>query len=169
MALNHRSEKRASKYRFNAIDVFIIVIVILCVLGVYFRSTISSWIGIDKGLKEYEISFVINHVKSTSDQYLSTGNEVRMSSGVELGTIGKCSSLPAKTYVSDTNGDMIEVSYPKDTYIDITGYIICKGIEKDDGFYLSGTYLLSPGTVISASTEMMDFSFTVTGISEAVK
>lgn len=169
MSVNQKNDKKTPTYRFNAIDVFIIVLVILCVVGIYFRSNIKSWIGIDKDLKEYEISFVVKQIKSSSNQYLTQGNEVYTNNGLYIGAISACSSLPANAYVTNEKGEMIAVTYPEDTYIDVTGTITCKGIQKGDGFYLSGTYLLSPGTVIEARTEVINFTLTITDISEITK
>ena len=166
MAVNHKNEKKPSKYRFNIIDAFIILVVVLCIVGIYFRSNIESWMGERKDLKDYQITFVVEKIKSTSDQYIAVGNEVRTENGVSLGTISSFSSFPAKAYVNDASGASVEVSYPKDTYIDITVVMDCRGRQKEDGFYLGGTYLLSPGTQIGAETEIMNFTFTVTNISE---
>jgi len=166
MSANQKIEKKTSKYRFNVLDAFIILVVILCVVGIYFRSNIESWIGEKKDLKDYQITFVIEKIKSTSDQYINVGDEIRTLNGVELGTVSSFSSFPAKDYVSDNNGNFVEVSYPENTYIDVTVVIDCRGVLNDDGFYLGGTYLISPGTVIAASTEIMDFTFTVTNIAE---
>lgn len=164
MASNQKTEKRTPKYRFNAIDAFIILVVILCIVGLYFRSNIESWISSEKELEDYQVTLVVNKIKSTSGQYISAGNEVYMSSGVLLGAINGFSSFPSKTYITDTLGNSIEVSYPEDTYIDVTLLVDCSGVKNEEGFYLNGTYLLTPGTVMDGRTEMMDFTFTVTSI-----
>ena len=51
MSANQSGEKNRSR-RFNIIDVFLIVLVILCVLGVYFRAEIAEKLGIEKDLEE---------------------------------------------------------------------------------------------------------------------
>ena len=167
MATIQKTENKAYKYKFNAVDAFIIVLAMLCAIGIYFRSNIKSWVGIDKELKEYKITFTVESIKSTSDQYLAVGNEVYVSStGLSIGTLSTCSSVPSTATVENELGEAIEVTYPENTYIDVTGTITCKGIEKEDGFYLKGSYVISPGTVISANTEMLDFSLTVISIEE---
>ena len=167
MATNQKIEKKAYKYRFNAIDAFIIVLALLCALGIYFRSNIKSWIGIDKDLKEYNITFTVENISASSEQYLTAGNEIYISSnGLSVGILSSSASLPASATLKNELGETIEVTYPENTYIDVAGTITCKGIKKDDGFYLKGTYLISPGTIINASTEMFDFSFTVISIED---
>ncbi len=160
---------KAKNKRFNSIDVFIILLIVLCIAAIYFRGTVASWIGVEKELDEYKITFEVKQIKSTSDKYLITGNDVYMANGGLLGKLSEKSSLPSKVFVKDQNGKQVEVSYPKDTYIDVTGSLTCKGITNDDGFYLNGTYSISPGTVLNVYTDMLDFTITVTDIAKIQK
>ena len=164
MAVNEKNAKKESKYKFNVLDALIIILVILCIVGVYFRSNIESWIAPKKELDEFKITVVVEKIKSTSNQYLSMGEKIYLQSGVELGTIESFSSVPAKTYVNDATGKSIEVNYPEGTYIDVTVVINCRGTLNEDGFYVNGTQSLSPGSTVNARTEIMDFSFTVVSI-----
>ena len=166
MAANQIKEKRRSERRFNIIDLFIIILVLLCVIGIYFRSQIAEWIGMEKSLEKYSICFEVSEIRYTSGKYITAGNEVYIqSSGIYLGTIeGNCTILPAEMYVENANGDQIAVNYPKDTRVDVSGQITCMGITKADGFYLGGTYSLSPGSTVNVYTEMLNFSFTITDI-----
>ena len=166
MAINQKNEKKASKYRFNAIDAFIILVVVLCIVGIYFRSNIESWFGSNKELSDYQITFVVEKIRSTSSEYISVGDTVYVSGNVVLGSVSGFSSFPAQAVVKDGNGNTVEVRYPENTYIDMTVTVDCRGVKNEDGFYLNGTYLISPGTNLKATTEMMDFSFTVISITE---
>ena len=169
MSANQKNEKKTPKYRFNVLDAFIILVVVLCVVGIYFRSNIESWIGAEKEFKDYQVTFVVQKIKSTSGQYLSAGNTVYLQNGLELGIVNSFSSFPAKTHINDSTGASVEVSYPENTYIDISVTVDCRGVKNEDGFYLNGTYLITPGTVVNGHTEMMDFTFTVTNVSEKAK
>jgi len=167
MAVNQASEK-ASARKFNIIDVFLIILVVLCVLGVYFRAQVAEWIGIENKVEEYKLGFKISTVRYTSGKYLQAGNEVYFDGGnVLIGTIdGNCITLPASAYVDGPDGAPVKVNYPKDTYVDISGTIKCEGLMKEDGFYLGGTYVLSPGSTVSVRTEMLNFTIIVTEISK---
>ena len=166
MAANQTKEKRNGERRFNIIDLFIIIVVLLCVVGIYFRSQIAEWVGVEKSLEEYSVSFEVSEIRYTSGKYIAPGNEVYIqNSGMYLGTIeGNCTILPSEMYVENSNGDQLAVNYPKDTRVDVTGQVKCMGIAKADGFYLNGTYPLSPGTTVNVYTEMLNFSFTITDI-----
>ena len=167
MSANQSGEKNRSR-RFNIIDVFLIVLVILCVLGIYFRAEIAEKLGIEKDLEEYKISFKVNEIRYTSAEYLQSGNAVYFESGnVLLGTIdGKCQERPSEVYIDGPDGAPVKVIYPKDTYIDLFGTIKCTGILKEDGFYLGGTYSLAPGSTLNVRTEMLNFTIIITDISK---
>lgn len=167
MAVNQNSEKSSAR-KFNIIDVFLIILVVLCVLGVYFRAQVAEWIGVEKKVEEYKIGFKISEMRYTSGKYLQAGNKVYFNGGnVLIGTIdGNCITLPASTYVDGPNGAPVKVNYPKDTYVDVSGTIKCEGLMKEDGFYLGGTYVLSPGSTVSVRTEMLNFTIIITEISK---
>ena len=164
MTVNQKNDKKSAKYKFNVLDAFIILVAVLCIVGIYFRSNIQSWVGAEKELDEFQITLVVEKVKSTSNQYISLGDKIYMSNDLELGRIDSFSSFPAKTYITDGNGTPVEVSYPEDTYIDISIVVNCRGLQNEDGFYLNGTYPVTPGSTIEGHTEIIDFSFTVTEI-----
>ena len=64
---------KARNKRFNSIDVFIILLVVLCIAAIYFRGMVASWIGVEKELDEYKITFSVKQIRSTSDKYLIIG------------------------------------------------------------------------------------------------
>ena len=167
MAVNQNSEKKLGR-RFNIIDVFLIVLVVLCVLGIYFRAEIAERIGLEKDLEEYKVSFKISEIRYTSAEYLQSGNAVYLDSGnILFGKIdGKCQERPAEVYIEGADGAPTKVIYPKDTYIDVFGTLKCAGLMKEDGFYLNGTYSLAPGSTVKVRTEMLNFTIIITDISK---
>lgn len=168
---NTQQPKKKTKHKFNIIDVFIILLVVLCVIGVYFRGQIAEKIGIEKKVEEYQISFKVSEIRYTSSQYFYPGNSVYLDNGnILVGTIeGNCTVLPAEVYVDGPDGVPILSNYPKDTYVDITGALKCQGLEKSNRFYLNGTYSLSPGSSLTVHTETVDFVMTITEIAKISK
>ena len=167
MAVNQNTDNKSGR-RFNIIDVFLIILVILCVLGIYFRGQIAEKIGLEKDLDEYTVSFKLEEIRYTSAEYLQSGNAVYFDGGnIMFGTIdGKCQEKPAEVYIDGPEGAPVKVIYPKDTYIDVFGNIKCMGLMKDDGFYLGGTYSLAPGSTVNVRTEMLNFTIIITDISK---
>ena len=156
------------KRRFNIVDAVIIILVVLSIVGIYFRSQITEWIGLDKQLSEFRISFKVSEIKYTSDKYFVSGGKVYLDSpDMELGTIdGNCTFLPAEVYLEKADGSFVRADYPKDSYIDVNGSIKCVGAEREDGFYLAGSYSITPGMTLHVHTDMLDFVITVTDIVE---
>lgn len=162
------SKKFFEKRKFNIIDAFIIILALICVLGIYFRSQITEWIGIDKQLSEYKIVFKVSEIKYTSGKYFISGGELFLDSpDIQLGTIdGNCTFVPSEVYLELGDGVFAQSTYPKDTYIDVFGAVKCTGAVREDGFYLEGSYSITPGMKLNVHTEMLDFTLTVTDIVE---
>ena len=166
MAANTSSERRSFTRKFNIIDVLILILVLLCILGIVFRAKITQWIGIEKNLEVYKLSYKIKSERYTISDYLTSGNDVYIdSSNLMLGTLdGSATFLPAEIYVTASDGTPVKGTYPKDTYVDVMGNIRCQGIEKEDGFYLNGSYAIAPGVTLKVHTMMCDFEIIVTDI-----
>lgn len=157
------------KIRFNIIDVLIIFLVVVSVVGIYFRNHIAEWIGIDTDLKEYSVTFKVTGVRATSEKYFFAGERIYIDSpNMELGVIdGNCTFSPSETYITMEDGTVIAVPSPQSTYIDVVGNVKCRGaVRANDGFYLDGSYLLTPGMTLKVHTERLDFTVTVTNIKE---
>ena len=165
---NVQQNENRSKRKFNIIDAFIIMLVLLCVLGVVFRSQVAEIIGVENNTEEYELSFEVSEIRYTSGKYFKAESKVYLDSGnILLGTIeDNCTILPAEVYIEGPDGVPVKVNCPEDTYIDVGGVINCLGIEKDGIFYLGGTYAIVPGSQIKVHTEMINFVITVTRISK---
>ena len=165
---NVQQNEKRSERKFNVIDAFIIILALLCILGIVFRSQVAEFIGVEKNVEEYELSFVVSEIRYTSNKYFQAESEVYLDSGnLLLGTIeGNCTFLPAEVYVDGPDGVPVKINCPPDTYIDVSGIIKCLGIEKDGGFYLGGTYYIAPGSQLKVHTEMINFVITVLEISK---
>ena len=157
------------KIRFNIIDVLIILLIVVSVVGIYFRNHIAEWIGMSTDLKDYSVTFKVTGIRATSEEYLFAGEKIYLDSpGMELGVIdGNCIVSPSETYITMDDGTVIAVPSPRDTYIDVIGDVKCRGaMRSDDGFYLDGSYLITPGMTLKVHTERLDFTVTVTNIEE---
>ncbi len=168
---NTQQPEKKAKRRFNIIDAFIIILVLLCALGIYFRGQITEWIGVEKNVEEYQLSFKVSEIRYTSGKYFYTGSKIYLDNGdINMGTIeGNCTILPAEVYVTGSDGEPVLSNYPKDTCIDVLGKIKCEGLEKNGRFYLNGNYSLAPGSSVSVHTETIDFVMTITEIAKTSK
>ena len=161
------------KRKFNVIDAMIIVIVLLLIVAVCFRSKINEIVSFDKRVSDYKISFKVSSISDSSYDYFLMEDSIWRNVYLDspellLGSIeGTPTKSPSTVYMSDEKGSIYGVEYPENSYVDISGQLRCSGIVKDDGcFYLSGNYVVSPGDVLRVHTLGLDFSLIVTDIGE---
>lgn len=162
-------EENTSRKKFNMIDVLIIVLVILCVVGIYFRSHIMQWVGIDTQIKDYSITFQVSEIRASSEKYFAAGERIYLDSPeMSFGVIdGNCSVTPAEKFITTADGIITSVTYPEATYVDVVGSVKCEGaFRSEEGFYLEGSYLITPGMTLKVHTEKLDFVITVVNIEE---
>jgi hypothetical protein len=181
-----RQEKRVQKAarsgrgtHFNLLDGFILLLVLLCVCGCYFRYTAYDNLLHRVNKEDYVLSFEVQNIRYTTPNYINVGDEVRMADdGEVLGTLiagedSYASALkitPATAYFTDTSGGIVAVSYPDDeSRVDVSGRILCSGTMDNEGFCLDGTRYLAPGSTVAAHTDWVSFTLTVTGVEKSVE
>ena len=175
MAKKKINEKNKVVPRFTVLDAVIVLVVILAVLGIYFRQTIVDFFSGSDNLKEYAVSYSIKNIRYTTPDYINVGDELYFSSNGELlGTIlndsenmGALALNVASEYMTDSNGKIVKVSYPENTRVDATGRFLCLGkYYSDGGFLVNGSEYIAPGNVINVQTELVTFSITILEINE---
>ena len=155
------------KFRFNVIDVLIILIVFACILGMIFRFGKVGGMS-SENLKTYDVYFSVDGIAYTSEDAFVPGDTVRLAdSGLILGEFaGLETILPAEFFAQDAEGNWITVNYPPSTKIDVTGRIISHGVMSENGYLLNGTTYIAPGAEYTVQSEHMDFVLTITNIVE---
>lgn len=161
--------------RFRILDVAILLLVVVAVVGIYFRYNILDELTNHRNLKEYTVSFSIDDIRYTTENYLHVNDTVYFQEdGATLGTLLTASEAqnrvwstkPAsKIFVGD-DGTMEEVFYPNsESRVSATGRLLCTGsYSQDGGFCINGSRYLSAGQTVSVYTETVSFSITVTDI-----
>lgn len=156
------------RFRFNVIDVLIVLIVLACVVGLIARFSNIGGISSAENLKTYDVYFSVSNIAYTSEDAFVQGDTVTLAdSGVVLGEFaGLESILPAEFFARDESGNLIVVNYPESTRIDVTGRIVSRGIMSENGYLLNGTTYIASGTEYSVQSEHMDFVLKITNIVE---
>ena len=72
---NEAAQKRRSP-RVSVLDAVIILLVIIAVVGVYFRYNIIGFISGAQNLDDYAISYSIKNIRYTTPSYINGGNGV---------------------------------------------------------------------------------------------
>jgi hypothetical protein len=174
MAKNKKSrEARRERPHFNAVDAMIVILVIVAVVGVYFRYNIIDLLRADPANDEYVVAFEIENIRYTTPSYINIGDTVRFASnGETLGTLLSASenvsalnTAPSSIYVVNENGHSDQIFYPEQTRVDATGRILAVGsYSADGGFYVGGDTYISAGQKISVTTELVTVDIKLTSI-----
>ncbi len=160
--------------RFSALDVVIILLVIVAVVGIYFRYNIVDMITNAKDLKQYTVAYTIENVRSSTPDYLNVDDEVYFASnGEKLGTLIFASDnkvVVKSDYASETlrkpDGEIIEVFYPDmDTRVKATGSLNCEGRYSSEGrFLVNGSTHIAMGQYVDVKTEYVTVTIRIDNI-----
>jgi hypothetical protein len=162
--MKNKKEKSIRKSpRFGVLDAVIILLVILAVVGVYFRYNILNIISNMRDLKEYTVTYSIENIRYTTPNFISVGDDIYFADDNEkFGTLiaasenmGALSITPASEYFTDANGNVKEVLYPNNqSRVDAQGRLDCTGRYAEDGaFLVNGSTYVAAGQYINVKTE----------------
>jgi hypothetical protein len=185
MSTKIKKQKRERKTPgLKIMDAIIILLVLIAIVGVYFRYHSLSFFDKRLNMKEYTVSFSIDNIKNSTPKHLKVGDSVYFSdSGELLGTLLpesdsmenialKCS--PASEYFINDSGTMIEVNYPQDpndpesSRVRAEGKLSCMGLYTENGaFLVDGSVYLAAGENIQIQTESVTLTIMIRDISLA--
>ena len=162
-----------SGIRIKAIDIVIIILIILSLVGVYFRYNILDELTSKRNIKDYYVSFEITDIKNTTTTYFNVGDKIVFAEdGSEFGVLTTATPnvnnalfvdvcyLP---YIPSEGGTVVEVPYPEGTRSNAYGRLICKGsYTNESGFLLNGTRPITPGQSIEIQTEKVSVTIKIT-------
>ena len=162
-----------TKKKLNAIDWFIIAVLLLCIAGAAFRVFIGSDNSLSGAvtMEKHVVFFKVENIRNSSTEYLAPGAVFYIdSTGQYLGEIsGNVTVTPAVYMFEDVNGKYVQAYAPENgdaTRVDATGTLIVDGYMSDNGFLLNGTTSLAPGKEITVRSNFIQVKITVTEIAK---
>lgn len=159
--------------RFGVLDVVIILLIIVAVVGVYFRYNILDWISSTKNLSDYTVSYTVMDIRHTTPNYMEIDDKVYFASNNEyFGTLTNATEnstealvgiVPASEYFTKTDGSIIEVKYPDtQTRINAQGRLLCQGrYSEQSGFLVNGLTYIAPGQTQDIRTERVSITIRI--------
>ena len=152
---------KAVRHRFNAADVVVILLVLLCIGGAVWLFGGSGIFGSGKSVAlEYEILVV--DIRNDIATHITPGAEViEGSRHYNIGKLGSAITTEPYTYevyvdelydengnlVSDPSGEGERVKTEKPGYVSVRLPITATAVVQEDGYYVNG-YRISVGTLI---------------------
>ena len=176
MKKNQKNIQNKKAPRFGVLDAIIILLVIVVVVGIYFRYNIVEWFSNTNGLQEYTVSYTIEDIRYTTPNFINIGDKVYFKdSDKQFGTfievsenMGALSITPASKFFADSHGNIVEVFYPNsESRINASGRLTCSGRYSDDGaFLVNGSTFIACGQYVNVYTEYVTVSIRIDGIEQ---
>ncbi len=154
----------------SALDVFAVLLVLLCAAGLALRLTVGREGILPKGVPEkgsYAVTFEIAGFRETAGAELTSGDIFYTEDGSVFGTLsGSVSRIPAKRYTVGEDGTLVvsRSTEGEGAKSDVTGTLTVEGYPVEYGFLASGTTFISPNYRITLHTEKMTAEVRVAGI-----
>ena len=168
------AEQRKNRPHFNAVDAMIIILVIVAVLGVYFRYNILDVLSQKQDEKDYYVSFSIENIRYTTPNYIRVNDTFYLKAdGKYLGKLVSESEnqealniVPAVEYFTDSEGHIVPVSYPDmESRVNVKGRLLCTGTySSEGGFCLGGNTYLSAGQSIDVYSDSVTVTMKISSI-----
>ncbi len=130
------------KISFGVLDLFLAVLVLVCIVGVVSRYLLTEENGLLASKPEYTtaaISLLITDIEGMSSEYFVSGESFTLAGiGAEGEVIEDFTVTPAQYYTENENGDLV-ISYHDEE----SGRIDCRGVVRVNGYYKDGMFLLA--------------------------
>ena len=175
MKVNETKTKKS--VRFGILDAVIILVVLIAVVGVYFRYSLLNIITGAQHMDEYTVSYSIENIRYTTVNYINIGDKLYFAdNGDDFGTLisvsenmGAVSYTPSSEYFTKSNGEIVEVIYPNNqSRVDALGRLNCVGRYSDDGgFLVNGSTYIASGQFINVHTDYVTVTIRVEEIALA--
>ena len=161
----------ARRGRFNVMDAFIILVVLICIASLIYRLNLVDGIGISNTNEDYSLYFEIEDIRNTSTNSLVPGDTVRLvDTDEKIGTFEEIvQNIPAlAAYTEDGRGIYYPPENEENQYDEtrhyVTGYISISGRMTDTGFLLNGKTYVAPNSTLLIITEHIQVSIKVVNI-----
>ena len=152
-----------SKIKFNVIDFLILLVIVIAVFTVFFRSGLNDTIVDARTSKTIEMTVRINNVQEETFDILQIDDVLYAQfDSIELGKITAKSYRPAETYIALDDGTIQKTYIPNryDIFLTIEG----KGNSTKEGNMLNGNLFVASGSYLAVYTNDVSFNLEVTSV-----
>lgn len=156
-----------TKSRFNGVDLLIIIIFIGCLVGLALRYQLVDTIRNSGTNQKAEVSFYLEDIKSTSEDFFSEGDTFFIvENGERLGVLqGGFVFEPAEEFNMNLEGDYVK-SASVNGRSDMRGTLLADGLFTNEGFMLNNTKYIAPGSEITIHSSKIEVTVILTDIKE---
>ena len=156
--------KDNKKFKFNIIDLIILLFVILAVAGIIIRYDLAEDIRFRATGEEFEIEFMVMNIQGGTERYLQAGERfyIRLES-IEIGQVIDIIDVrEAVRYVETIRGDIVRSSSPE--RVDVTGVMRSRGRTAAGGVMLNGNEFVTVNSTLFIHTGRRECWIIITDI-----
>lgn len=156
---------RVKKRHFTVLDFGLIVILVLAVLGIGFRTVIADWIMKSAPTETVSVSFKAEGISAEQLSHMKTGH-VLSHDGSELGKLSSFSFDKSKAVIEekDADGKVIFTTVEDGESITVTGTLDVIGRYTDRGFVCQDDLNLYVGKILNIQTNSYSITVVITEI-----
>jgi hypothetical protein len=157
--------KENRKFRFNIIDLIIVLFMILAVIGIIIRYDIADDINFNASGETFEIEFYVSDIRAGSEEFLQAGETFYITiDSIELGTVLRLTDVrEAIVYLETSEGDIVQSFAPG--RVDVTGIMRSTGRTTREGnIMLNGQSFVAPGAHFFVHTGKRECWITIMSI-----
>ena len=167
--------EKKKKIRIGALDVFIVLALAACVVGLGLR-VFSRSEAVENStavMKNYTVDFEVCNIRGSSVNYFNVGDVFFLKEGnVRLGELVSRSDMLAQKYYTDINGNTVlvmnEATDDMTKRIDLDGRLLVSGIRDADGrFLVNGQKYLGVNKEVEIKSKYITVNVRITAIEEA--
>ena len=167
--------EKKKKIRIGALDVFIVLALAACVIGLGLRMFSQSE-AVENStavMKDYTVDFKVNNIRGSSVNYFNVGDVFFLKEGnVRLGELVSRSDMLAQRYYTDLDGNTVlvmnEATDDMTKRIDLDGRLLVSGVRDADGRLLvNGQQYLGVNKEITIKSKYITVNVRITAIDEA--
>ncbi|GFI55797.1 hypothetical protein IMSAG013_00848 [Clostridiales bacterium] len=153
--------------QFAAADLFLWLLLLLCIAGIVIRIIAGSDGSFMKGESgEYLISYVVTDVRSEYSDHFSEGSRYYLEDGTLFGVLSKDAVFtPTREFLENENGEYV-ASYNSSGRVDVKGTAKAQGIMTDKGFMLEDRVYVAANMRLTVHSDEMSAEILIMDISK---
>ncbi|MBS5724829.1 MAG: hypothetical protein KHW59_03485 [Clostridiales bacterium] len=153
--------------QFAAADLFLWLLLLLCVVGIGIRIAAGTDGIFAQGESgEYLISYLVTDVRSEYSDHFSEGMEFYLEDGTPFGVLsGDAVFTPTREYLENENGEYV-ASYNSSGRVDVKGTARASGVMTDRGFMLEDKMYIAVNMPLTIQSSEITVEILITDISK---
>ncbi len=168
-------EKKEKRVRIGALDVFIIIAVLACVVGLGLRMFMKGDTVVNNNavMEDYVISFSVSNIRASSVKYFNKGDVFFIKeNSMRFGELTETSDLLARRYYTNMDGQVVyvmnESTDDRTKRVDLEAEIAVMGFLDANGrFLLNGNQYLGVNKEIEIKSKYITVNVKITSIAKS--